>query len=172
MKLTQKIRIYPIKEQEHLLWILSEKCRLIFNFALAQRIQDWKDNKKKAKEQRNYITYEDQSKSLPLLKKRYPEYKWVYAKVLQTTLEKLKRDYTSFFSKLKKGDTTARPPGFKGKKYFFTLCYNQSGFKIKENTITFSHKHPSKINLCFILPSHLIPQEKMKQVEISQVSKK
>jgi len=77
MKLTQKIRIYPIKEQEQLLWFLSEKCRLIFNFALAQRIQDWKDNKTKAKEQRNSITYEDQSKSLPLLKKRYPEYKWV-----------------------------------------------------------------------------------------------
>ena len=110
MKLTQKIRIYPSEEQEHLLWIFSEKCRLIFNFALAQRIQNWKDNKTIPKEQRTYITYNDQSKTLPLLKKQYPEYKWVYSKVLQTTLEKLKRDYNSFFSKLEKGDTTARPP--------------------------------------------------------------
>jgi putative transposase len=34
MKLTQKIRIFPTPEQEIVLWKLSEKCRLIYNFAL------------------------------------------------------------------------------------------------------------------------------------------
>ena len=62
MYLTQKIRIFPSKEQEHLLWIFSEKCRLIFNFALAQRIDNWKENKEKPKQQRVYITYNEQSK--------------------------------------------------------------------------------------------------------------
>ncbi len=172
MLLSQKIRIYPSEKQEQLLWIFSEKCRLIFNFALAQRIENWKENKKKPKEERTYITYNDQSKYLPLLKEQYTEYRWVYSKVLQTTLEKLKRDYNSFFSLWKKGDTTARPPRFKGKNYFNTLCYNQSGFKIEENSITFSHKHPSKLPLQFTLLPHLIPQEKIKQVELFQSNKK
>ncbi len=167
MLLTQKIRIIPSTEQEHLLWIFSEKCRLIFNFALAQRIENWKKNKNLPKEECNYITYNDQSTTLPQIKETYPEYKWVYSKVLQTTLEKLDGDYKSFFALWKKGDRTVKPPRFKGKKYFTTLCYKQSGFKINNNSITFSHKHPSKLTLQFTLPSHLIPQEKIKQVEIS-----
>ncbi|WP_342766567.1 helix-turn-helix domain-containing protein [Candidatus Borrarchaeum sp.] len=32
MKLTQQIRIFPTPEQEEVLWKLSEKCRLIYNF--------------------------------------------------------------------------------------------------------------------------------------------
>ena len=172
MMLTQKIRIYPSEEQAQLLWVFSEKCRLIFNFALAERVKNWKENQKKSKEEHTYITYNAQSKSLPLLKEQYPEYKWVYSKVLQTTLEKLRDDYKSFFSLWKKGDKKARPPRFKGKKYFTTLCYNQSGFKIKDSSITFSHFHPSKIQLHFTLPPHLIPQEKIKQVEISFSQKK
>ena len=172
MKLSQKIRINPSKEQEYLLWIFSEKCRLLYNFALAERIENWKNNKTNLDDTPQYITYTALSKALPSLKEKYPEYRWVYSKVLQTTLEKLDRDYKSFFSLWEKGDTTARPPHFKGKKYFSTLCYNQSGFKIKENSFIFSHKHPSKIALRFTIPSHLIPQEKMKQVEIFFSDKK
>ena len=37
MQLTQKIRIYPSPEQEKVLWALSNQCRLIYNFALAER---------------------------------------------------------------------------------------------------------------------------------------
>ena len=70
MLLTQKIRIHPSEEQEQLLWFFSEKCRLIFNFALAQRIDNWKENKQKPKEERTYITYNEQSKALLLLKEQ------------------------------------------------------------------------------------------------------
>ncbi|MBY9005181.1 MAG: helix-turn-helix domain-containing protein, partial [Candidatus Lokiarchaeota archaeon] len=44
MKLTQKIRIIPSKEQKHVLWILSEKYRLLYNFALAERIENCQQN--------------------------------------------------------------------------------------------------------------------------------
>lgn len=37
MQLAKKIRIYPTKEQVDVLWELSEKCRLVYNFALADR---------------------------------------------------------------------------------------------------------------------------------------
>ncbi|TXT57136.1 MAG: hypothetical protein BAJALOKI1v1_1860009, partial [Promethearchaeota archaeon] len=38
VQLTQKIRIYPTEDQLELLWDLSEKCRLIYNFALSDRL--------------------------------------------------------------------------------------------------------------------------------------
>lgn len=42
MKLSQKMRIFPSKEQEQVLWILSERCRLLYNFALAERMENWR----------------------------------------------------------------------------------------------------------------------------------
>jgi len=91
MKLTQKIRIFPTKEQEEILWILSEKCRLIYNFALTERIDSWKNKGE-------YVSYFKQQNDLPIIKEKYPEYRWVYSKVLQYTLKTLDADYHSFFS--------------------------------------------------------------------------
>ncbi|MCK4820622.1 transposase, partial [bacterium] len=59
------------------------------------------------------------------------------------------------------------PPRFKGKKYFFTLCYNQSGFKLKENNLLLSHKHPSNTPLEFTLPVPFVGARPIKQVEIT-----
>ena len=100
------------------------------------------------------------------IKQKYPEYKWVYSKVLQQVLKKLNENFQSFYSLNKRGDLTARPPRFMGKHHFFTLCYNQSGFKIIEDTLTLSHKHPSNTSLTFTLPilSHFTHH--LKQVEI------
>ncbi len=166
MILSQKIRIFPTKQQKSVLWDLSEKCRLVYNFALKERKERWNDNKNKPKNERVYITYKDQQNQLPELKKKFPEYKWVYSKVLQAILKKLDSNFKSFFTLWNKGDKKVRPPKFKGKKYFSTLCYNQSGFRIENNKINFSHKHPSRIILEFTLLKNLIPKGKIKQVEI------
>ena len=42
-------------------------------------------------------------------------------------------------SKIYKGDNTARPPGYKGRDYFTTMTWNQSGFKIEDGYIILSH---------------------------------
>jgi putative transposase len=57
VQLAQKIRIYPTEEQLQVIWDLSEKCRLIYNFALSERIENWKEQKEKPKKERNYIRY-------------------------------------------------------------------------------------------------------------------
>jgi len=79
------------------------------------------------------------------------------------------------------------PQKFRKKDYFFTLCYNQSGFKYQEelttlltkkqseisyqsSSITFSHNHPSRITLTFQLTFE--PKGKIKQIEIFQDNKK
>ncbi len=96
MELAQKLPIFPTISQEKVLCDLSEKSRLIYYFALAERIENWKENKDKPKEERTYISYVDQQNQLPTIKEKYPEYKWVYSKVLQMTLRKLDSDYKSF----------------------------------------------------------------------------
>jgi putative transposase len=154
MLLTRKISITPTPEQVQVLWALAEKCRLLYNFALAQRRHQWETNHTKPPAERTPITYQQQQNALPALKAQYPEYAWVYSKVLQMVLRRLDADYKSFYARWRRGDHTARPPRFKGKEYFTTLCYNQSGFTLdtENQRIRFSHRHPSGVALTFALP--------------------
>ena len=175
MILTKKIGIYPSREQEAVLLDLSEKCRLIYNFALAERIENWEENRDKPKEDRIYITYNKQQNDLPSIKNKYPEYKWNYSKVYQGTLRKLDDAYASFFALWKAGDGDARPPRFRGKQHFMTLCYNQSGFKLHGKSISFSHKHPSGVKLAFDLPwlsDDIARETSIKQLEIVRDDRK
>jgi len=167
MQLTQQIKIESTDEQQKVLWDLSEKCRLIYNLALKERKDNWKTNRDKPKEQRNYITYIDQQNQLPKIKEKYPEYKWVYSKVLQLTLKKLDANFKSFFVLKKNGNKSANPPKFRGKKYFTTMCYNQSGFKVEDGFVELSHRHPSDIDLKFEIPEKFT-FEKLYQVSIYQ----
>ena len=160
MKLTQKIRIFPTPEQEIVLWKLSEKCRLIYNFALAERKDAYRHGIKG-------VNYRTQQNDLPLIKQHFPEYTWVYSKVLQYALRSLAADYQSFFALRKNGHADACPPRFKGKNYFTSMVYNQSGFRIEPGKITFSHKF-NDIPLEFAIPDKFsLGDKQVKQVAIS-----
>jgi len=156
--LTWKIRINPSKKQEELLWELSNTCRLLYNQALTERKYLYETYQYSA-------SYTAQQNALPKLKKQYPRYTFVYSKVLQMTLKKLDNAFKSFFGLQKNGDTSAKLPSFRGKNYFFTLCYNQSGFKLTPQMIRFSHKHPSQTELVFSVPFDLTRYQ-VKQIEL------
>lgn len=157
MQLTQRIRINPNKEQETILWILSEKCRLIYNFALSER-RDAFDKGTKG------INYIKQQNDLLAMKEKYPEYKWVYSHTLQYTLRLLDANYKSFFALNKKGDKTARTPHFQSKDRFSALVFNHGGFKVEDGSLKISHKHPSSTQLKFEIPT------KFKFDNVTQVS--
>ncbi|MFX1519947.1 MAG: RNA-guided endonuclease InsQ/TnpB family protein [Promethearchaeota archaeon] len=160
MNLTQHIRIFPTPEQEEVLWKLSEKCRLIYNFALAERRHAYRHGIKG-------VNYRTQQNDLLRIKKKYPEYRWVYSKVLQYVLRSLAADYESFFALRKHGHADARPPRFKGKRYFTTMVYNQSGFKLEPGKISFSHNY-NDIPLEFTIPEKFsFDDTQVKQVAIS-----
>jgi putative transposase len=112
--ITKKIGIYPSFKQEAVLLDLSEKCRLIYNFALAERIKNWEENRENSTEDRTSITYYKQQNDLPAIKEKYPEYKWNYSKVYQGTLRKLDEAYASFFAQWRNDNKDARPPRFRG----------------------------------------------------------
>jgi putative transposase len=58
MLLTYKLPIWPTEEQERILWDLSEKCRLLYNFNLQECKQDWAVQQEKEKNERHYVTYQ------------------------------------------------------------------------------------------------------------------
>ena len=157
MQLTKKVRIYPTEEQINVLWELSEKCRVIYNLALADRKDAWHNEKRSVK-------YEEQQNKLPEFKERNPEFKAVYSKTLQGVLKKLDANYKSFFALWKNGYTDARPPKFKGHKYLVTIPYNQKGFKFTGTDVTFAHK-VNDVPLTFDI-SGAAEGLKVKQVEI------
>lgn len=131
MQLTQKIRVFPTPEQEETLCKLSERCRLLYNFALAERIEAWNQGKR--------VSYRKQQNDLPEIRRRYPEYGWVYSKVLQMVLRQLDADYRSFFALRKNGHKDARPPRFKGRGHFVAMLHNQSGFRVERGKAALSH---------------------------------
>ena len=49
MHLTKKIKINPTEEQVDVLWQLSEQCRCLYNFALAERKDAWKTEQRSVK---------------------------------------------------------------------------------------------------------------------------
>ncbi|WP_225419999.1 helix-turn-helix domain-containing protein [Methanohalophilus profundi] len=93
MQLTLPIHIRPTPEQESVLWDISEKCRLVYNFGLSERRDAYKNKIR--------ISYVKQQNGLPDLKQKFPDYNWVYSKVLQGTLKCLDSDYKSFFTRRK-----------------------------------------------------------------------
>ncbi len=120
--------------------------------------------------------YIDQQNKLPQLRQTYPRYQQNYAKTLQMTLRQLNADFKSFFVLRNKGYADANPPRPKSKKYFTTIVYNQLGFKIIGNQITFNHFYPTKetkkVALTFQLHDKFDFTNKIiKQVTIFQVHK-
>ncbi len=91
MQLVKKVKIYPTEAQKNTLWSLSNLCRLVYNFALAERKDAYADTGKG-------VSYKKQQNNLPALKKHYPHYTAVYSKVLQMALRTLDANYQSFFA--------------------------------------------------------------------------
>ncbi|HLB70138.1 MAG TPA: transposase [Candidatus Methanoperedens sp.] len=155
MQLTEKIRIYPTIEQEYVLWHLSEQCRLIYNFALAERKRQWELNNLRFGFQvfpwgkPEWIGYTKQQNDLPSIKEKYPQYACVNSKVLQMVLRTLDADYRSFMTLRTKGDKDAHPPGFKSKNNFTTMVYNQSGFRLQDGRIALAQYYRKDVSLVF-----------------------
>ncbi|MGC9778327.1 MAG: IS200/IS605 family element transposase accessory protein TnpB [Candidatus Heimdallarchaeota archaeon] len=179
LQLTAKVKIKPTVQQEEILWILSENCRLIHYFANKERKEWWDKNKhlpKRKRDKENKSTYNKQSAQLPKLKEKYSRYKQNYSKTLQETLKQLEADYKSFHALRKSGDNNAQPPKYKSKEYFTTMHYNQSGFKIEGTKITLSHFYPTRetkeVDLTFEMQGKFtFTGKKVKQVTIYRVHK-
>jgi putative transposase len=85
------------------------------------------------KQARVSISYKDQANSLPEIKESRPEFEDIYSQVLQDTLRRLDKNFRAFFRSGK------GYPRFKGKQWFKSFTYPQSGWTfIGSNRISIS----------------------------------
>jgi len=101
-----------------------ETCRILYNLALEQRIDIYKQHGK-------YISRFTQYKQLPELKKEFPEFKAVGSQVLQDVIGRLQKAFDAFFRRLKNKGEKAGFPRFKGKDRYDSFTLGQCGYKIK-----------------------------------------
>jgi len=127
-----KFRLYPNKEQEEKLDFALDTCRQAYNILLEELNQQVVIDK-------NMI-----QATLPDLKICEPRFKEVYSKTLQYECYRL----FSNLSALRVLKSNKRKVGrlrFKGKGWFKTINYNQSGFELVKTNNRYDKLHLSKI---------------------------
>jgi len=132
MQITYKFRLYPNEEQEQKMEWTLDKCRLVYNDMLEGMNEQEKPDRVELQN------------SIPELKEKYPELKGVYSKVLQYEVYRLFSNLGSL-SELKKKGRKVGKLRFKGKGWFKTFTYNQSGFRIIKTDNRLDNLHLSKI---------------------------
>ena len=134
---TYKYRLYPTKLQAIKLAETLEYCRVLYNCALEQR-------KTAYRQFRISINYNSQSSELKDIKQAFPEYKQVHAQVLQDVLIRLNNAFKKFFARLRKGEKPGYPR-FKGRGWYDSFTYPQSGFSLTDNKKGYQRVKLSKI---------------------------
>lgn len=125
-----KFRLYPTRKQQEVMFKQLNLCRFAYN----QLLEELGRNKSK-KHIQHYILD---------LKAKYPELKQVYSKTLQYECYRLFSNITALKQSKRKGNKIGKLR-FKGRDWFKTICYNQSGFKLIKQAKRYNLLHLSKI---------------------------
>jgi putative transposase len=135
MNRVYRFRLYPNKEQVDVLNKTLSLCCNLYNACLEQRIIAYRLNRK--------VSYLTQQNELPELKEQLPEYKEVYAQVLQDVVRRIDKAFMNFFLRLKNRNGKAGFPRYKSFNRFRSITYPQFGFRILPN----GHLELSKIGV-------------------------
>ncbi len=154
MQSTYRFRLYPTKQQEQKLLFTLDKCRFVYNKLLEGLNKQEKINKN---ELQHYILE---------IKEENKEIKNIYSKVLQYENYRLFSNLRSL-SRLKKKGKKIGKLRFKGKDWFKTFTYNQSGFKLINTGKRFQVLKLSKIGN-MLIRCHRSIKGKIKQVTIKK----
>ena len=127
---TYKFQLKPNKEQIERLNKTFDLCRFTYN----QLLEELSRNKDRSHIQ-HYIVD---------LKEKHPEMKNVYSKTLQYECYRLFSNIRGLSQSKKKGRRVGRLR-FKGRRWFKTIVYNQSGFKLIERDKHYNILKLSKI---------------------------
>ncbi len=146
--------MYPSKEQEQKLFFVLDKCRFTYNKLLEIL------NKQKE------INQSEIQAAIPKLKEQYPELNEIYSKTLQYECYRLFSNLRAL-SRLKKNGKNIGCLRFKGKDWFKTFTYNQSGFVLEIKNKKYNKLHLSKIGSLSIR-THRIINGEIKQVQIKK----
>lgn len=133
-------RIYPTRAQEAALEHILDLTRELYNAALQERREAWRKAGKS-------ISLYEQQRHLTAVKAVRPEYREVYAQVLQETLERLDRAFQGFFTRIKEGKK-AGFPRFRGRGWWNSFTYPQlwnKGKRLKPGRLQIKEPKPEEI---------------------------
>ena len=122
--ISYKYRIYPNKATEQKLVDALDACRWLYNHLL--------EDLNSAREKGIKLTLIDTQNTIPMLKLENPKLTQVYSKALQMVNNTLWGNVKSLAALKKKGMRVGKLR-FKGKDWYKTINYNQSGFKIDQD---------------------------------------
>ena len=118
VQLTYKFRLYPKEEHKEKLLETLEICRQTYNYFLAQ----WNGKEK-------IPSRLELQAQVPKMKAERPELNKAHSKVLQMVLYQLYSNLKAL-SQLKRNGKKVGRLRFKGRGWYKTFVYNQSGFKL------------------------------------------
>jgi len=99
---TFRYPLEPTKAQENILLGWLRSCQLLYNAALEERRNSW------SKLQEG-ISYNDQTKSLTIIRKDDEAYNKIPSVVLRSGLKRIDRAFQAFFRRVKRGDKPGYP---------------------------------------------------------------
>ena len=152
--LNYKYRLYPTKKQTNILNLWLEECRWLYNHFLEQRKTFWEQEKKG-------INYYSQAVSIVKLKQDRQTLSDIYSQVLQNVAIRIDLAFKSFFRRVKSGEKPGYPR-FKGKGWYDSFTFPQTGFEIADNGLKLSKIGTIKIKL------HRQPEGKIKTCTIKR----
>jgi len=134
-----KYRLYPNREQRKAIGFTLERCHLLYNRLLGERIHAYKSEGKS-------VTYYDQANTLSERKRHIPTLKHVHSQVLQDVVRRLDKAFQAFFRRVKRGETPGFPR-FRSATQYDSFTYPQGGYTISGNKIKLSKIGEVKIKL-------------------------
>ena len=153
---TYQIRLFPTKNQIDELNELSSIRQDVWNKLLDIQQKSYEENK-------SIHNKFDLNNMLPKLKEKYPNWKKLNSKAMQTVATELFGSYRSFFNLIKK-DKTARPPKKIGNTDYHTITWNQSGWIIKEDNEIIINKIPFRYKSNLNIKDLIIKEIRVKYV--------
>lgn len=153
MLVAYKYRIYPTKQQKQVIHFTLERCCLIYNRLLEERILAYKNEGKS-------LNYYDQANTFNERKQYIPTLKQVHSQVLQDVAKRLDKAFQAFFRRIKNGEKPGFPR-FKPEQRYDSFTYPQGGHMIIGNKVRLSKIGDVKIKL------HRQPQGKFKTCTIT-----
>ena len=139
MRKTFKYRLYPTKLQVTKMNNILELTRWVYNETLALRKNAWESEKKS-------ISLYDTAKHLPIWKSQRPELHNVHSQILQNAQIRVDLAFKAFWKRCKHGKKPGFPR-FKGKGWYDSITYPQSGFRLHPDGIYLSKIDRVKIVL-------------------------
>lgn len=139
MRIAFKYRLYPNRAQRKAMDFTLERCRLLYNRLLDERILAYKNEGKS-------LNYYDQANTFNERKVAIPALGHVHSQVLQDVAKRLEKAFQAFFRRVKAGEKPGFPR-FKPSSQYDSFTYPQGGYKLERNKLKLSKIGDVKIKL-------------------------